>query len=64
MIIPQHNTEELCIFRCPICKGLFRNNPKKANANCCVLHPPGSCCHYSDIPVTEDQLKGVLEEVK
>jgi len=56
MIIPKKEIVELCIFRCPMCDGLYRRNPKMENVSCCVLHPPGSCCHYSDIPVSEESL--------
>jgi len=67
MIIPQRNIEEIRIFKCPICGDLFRNNPQMTNVSCLVNHPPGSCCHYSDIPITANLLKSMmalLEEVK
>jgi len=59
VIFPQFERNELSIFECPICGGLYRNNPARAGLSCAVNHGPGSCCHYSDIEVTEKELKAV-----
>lgn len=36
--------------QCPGCKGWFvvASGPR---VSCCVLHPPGSCCHVGEIEV-------------
>jgi len=56
-----HKTDYLRIFKCPVCGELFRNNPFMVGMLCCVMHSPGSCCHYSDIKVTNGQLTSIKE---
>lgn len=32
---------EIPPYFCPNCKAWYRHS----NMSCCVVHPPGSCCH-------------------
>ena len=48
-IFPKQNP----IVTCPICKKTFR----LGNVNCCVLHAPGTCCHYGDIEVGSQEVQ-------
>ena len=36
---------------CPQCGKRFVPTPGMQNVSCCVAHPPGSCCHYSETEV-------------
>ena len=38
-------------FQCPGCKKWFM----PGNYSCCVLHAPGTCCHYSDTEIPAPQ---------
>jgi hypothetical protein len=40
-------------YYCPNCRAWFR----PGNVNCCVLHPPGSCCHEYEQPVAPPQIR-------
>ena len=41
--------------KCPGCERWYVPNPKKAHESCCVMHFPGSCCHFSDTEVPAPQ---------
>ena len=43
-------------MKCPGCEKWFVLNPAMANVSCCVLHGPGSCCHFSEteVPAPEE----------
>lgn len=36
---------------CSICGKTFRSNPALKNTACAVMHPEGSCCHYSETEI-------------
>ena len=42
--------------KCPGCAKWYVPNPARANVSCCVMHYPGSCCHYSEteVPAPEE----------
>ena len=42
---PYFPTEQEQEYTCPNCGGRFR----PTGLSCCVLHAPGTCCHYGDI---------------
>ena len=54
MIFPEREEVLFEIFRCPICNDVYRRG--HSNVSCCVLHPPGSCCHYADACISDEQL--------
>lgn len=66
MTIKQFTEETIIkIFKCSVCGNCYYENPAKMNLSCCVIHSPGSCCHYSDLAISEGnikQIKRFLEE--
>ena len=56
-VFPNYERGVLDIYECPICGGIYRRG--RGDMSCCVLHGPGSCCHYSDIKVTQVELDKV-----
>ena len=53
MIIPQKE-KSLRIYTCPVCKGTYVETGMAVS--CCVLHSPGSCCHYGEAVVSAAQM--------
>lgn len=48
-------------YYCPNCKQWFI----PGNASCCVLHPPGTCCHLYDTPTTPpERLDKIDKEIR
>ena len=41
-------------YTCQGCGRRFR----KTGLSCCVLHPPGTCCHYGEISLPSGQRIG------
>ncbi len=65
MIIPNVDVDEINIYRCPICKNYYRSQTGSVQMQCCVLHAPGTCCHFGETLITGKKLKtikGVLDE--
>lgn len=58
MIIPESEEIVLSIIYCPLCKNHYRQN--LTSTSCCVLHAPGTCCHYGDILMPADRVKELL----
>lgn len=59
-------SDNLEIYKCPICKRVYRKDPEQYGA-CLEEHSAGDCCHYSDILVTQDELdkiKKVFGEIE
>ena len=55
MIVPVRDETLHDVFRCGICgKTFVRGSP---NVSCCVLHAPGTCCHYTDRAISPDTVK-------
>jgi len=63
MIFPQGEETEFSVIHCPTCKGYFVKFGG-VNIGCCVNHPAGDCCHYSDKSISEEKAKKLMEEVK
>lgn len=61
-IFPHKERIILKIYRCPVCKGAYRAVGSERSTTCCVMHEPGTCCHYGEDPVTNEQIHK-LEEV-
>jgi len=40
-------------FLCQGCGKWFVPTPGMENVSCCVMHGPGSCCHYSETEIPE-----------
>lgn len=55
-IMPMHNEMLIKIYRCPVCQKLWFVTPASRHTSCGVYHAPGSCCHYMERPVTEEEL--------
>lgn len=41
--------EEVGPYTCRGCGGSFY----RSNVSCCVAHPPGTCCHFGEVPAGE-----------
>lgn len=48
---PPVKQERIQPSRCPGCGDWYVPTPGMENVSCCVMHPPGSCCHYSETRV-------------
>lgn len=47
------------ITHCNTCNKMYTPVKGMENVSCCVMHGEGSCCHYSEREVTEEQLTQV-----
>ncbi len=54
----------LRIYRCPVCQGVYQAQLGPDFFNCAVNHPSGSCCHYEEIEVIEEQLVRIRKILK
>ena len=55
-LIPEADETILMVYRCAACNGTYRLQPGPMQVSCTMAHPPGSCCHYAEPEVTEEQL--------
>jgi len=60
-LIPRRDEIILHIYRCANCNGQFRQQTGEIRVTCAVQHSPGSCCHYQEPEVNEDQLQAALK---
>jgi len=60
-LIPQSDETLLHIYRCSNCGIRFRKQVAPLVLFCLVQHSPGSCCHYMESEVTDEQLEAVLK---
>lgn len=51
--------------KCPGCGKWHIPTPSMEMVSCCVLHPPGSCCHYSEteVPPPSDIVNNPMPEL-
>ena len=61
MLIPFKEETLLRVFRCPACGGVYR--VAREGVRCTAIHSPGSCCHYGDAKLTEEQAEQLLKVV-
>ncbi len=60
-IFPQCEETIIEIFECPICTNIYiRGN---SNVICCVMHAPGTCCHYTDKKIDKDKLNKIQDVI-
>ena len=48
----------LNIYQCDICGKYFLVQGEN-NTRCCVIHSPGSCCHYNEKELTIAQINRI-----
>lgn len=64
MIIQPSDEKLIEIYRCGVCRHFFRRGARM-HVSCCVMHEPGTCCHYGDVILDEAQvlrIGKILEE--
>jgi len=49
------------LVKCRRCSHYYLTNTRHKNQRCLVKHPPGSCCHYKDTRLEEND-EGMLED--
>ena len=59
MIIHERNEVLYQIYRCPKCNDVYKAQTGAIRISCAVMHPPGSCCHYGEVSVTDEQLSAI-----
>lgn len=64
MIVQLRNKELVRIYKCPICGGIFQSQMGDTMVSCCVLHPPGTCCHFAERAIASDVLDKILALIK
>ena len=60
-LIPKLDEVLLHIYRCANCGIRFRKQVAPLVLSCLVQHAPGSCCHYMENEVTDEQLGAALK---
>jgi hypothetical protein len=58
---PPKDTSPPTPEKCRACHRWFVPKPGWEMVSCCVMHPPGSCCHYSETEVPEPPRRSVAE---
>ncbi len=43
------------VYTCPTCKELYAGQTGQTTYTCAAVHSPGTCCHYAERAVTQDQ---------
>ena len=54
----------ITIENCLVCGKWYESGASEVGVSytvsCTVLHPPGSCCHFNERPLTEEQVTEIL----
>jgi hypothetical protein len=65
-IMPEDwNLTDSRLYKCAKCGNTYRSTTGSRTTSCCVIHPPGSCCHYmEELVIPESELQTVTEDTK
>jgi hypothetical protein len=61
VIIQCRDEDLLHLYRCGRCSKVFSGQVGRSRISCLVPHPPGSCCHYGERELNEQELARIAE---
>jgi len=59
MITPYRDEVLIKIYRCPICEAIWLAQTGLVQISCAVPHPPGTCCHFGEKPLSQRELEAI-----
>lgn len=64
MFFEREDSTLVNIYRCRGCSKLYHRQLGPTYVSCAVMHGAGSCCHYGELSITEQQVADIRAILK